>query len=182
MGGFALSNVSTEVVKMFRSTLVEAGRRIVGCARRAVPLRLRDESGQSQVEFALTCTFLLPILFGITAFGIAMNNYLSLTEATGVGARQLSLERGQGGDPCAIAAATIAASAPTLNNSGSAATGIGYTFLVNSVSYGATCANATLTQGASVTVTTTYPCVLKIYGHNYAPSCYLTAQTAEVMQ
>jgi Flp pilus assembly protein TadG len=182
MWGLALSNFYTEVVKMFRSRLAGAAMWLEGWVKRAVPRRLWDDSGQSQVEFALTCTFLLPILFGITAFGIAMNNYMSLTEATGVGARQLSLERGQGGDPCAIAAATIAAAAPLLNNSGSAATGIGYTFLVNSVSYGATCSNATLTQGAPVTVTTTYPCVLKIYGHNYAPSCVLTAQTAEVLQ
>ncbi len=144
--------------------------------------RLRDDAGQSMVEFALTCTLLLPILFGITTFGIAMNNYLSLTEATNVGARQLAVERAQGGDPCSIAAATIAAAAPLLNNSGSASTGIGYTFTVNSVAYGSTCPNATLNQGATVTVTTTYPCSLKIYGHNYVPSCVLTAQTAEVLQ
>jgi Flp pilus assembly protein TadG len=144
--------------------------------------RVRDESGQSQIEFALTCTLLLPILFGLTAFGFAMNNYLSLTEANGVGARQFAVERGQAGDPCAISAATIAAAAPLLANTGSSSTGLGYGFTVNSVAYGSTCPTATLNQGASVTVTTTYPCALKVYGHNFAPSCVLTASTTEVLQ
>ena len=89
---------------------------------------------------------------------------------------------GEGGDPCALTAAAIAAAAPLLNNSG-ASTGLGYNFTVNSVSYSsATCANATLTQGLPVTVTVTYPCQLKIFGHNYAPTCVLTASTTQVLQ
>ena len=53
--------------------------------------RLIEDSGQSQIEFAMSCIVLLPVLFGIMVFGMAMNNYLMLTEATSAGARQLAV-------------------------------------------------------------------------------------------
>ncbi len=143
------------------------------------------DGGQSALEFALTAPVLLLIVTGITTFGIAMNNYLSLTEATNVGARQLAITRGQGSDPCSLAAATVAAAAPMLKNTGSSATGFGFTFVVGGTTYTSnppTCSSATLTQGAPVVMTVTYPCSLKVYGKNLAPTCYLTAQTTEVLQ
>lgn len=146
---------------------------------------LREERGQSALEFALTAPVLLLIVTGITTFGIAMNNYLSLTEATNVGARQLAITRGQGSDPCSLAAATVAAAAPSLKNTGSSTTGFGFTFVIAGTTYTSnppTCSSATLTQGAPVIVTVTYPCSLKVYGRNLAPTCYLTAQTTEVLQ
>jgi Flp pilus assembly protein TadG len=145
-------------------------------------LRIREESGQAMIEFALACTLLLPILFGVCVFGFAMNNYLALTEATGTGARQLAIERGQGGDACAITASTIAAAAPLLANTGSSTTGLGYNITINGVAYGSTCPNATLNQGASVIVSTTYPCSLKVYSRTYVSNCYLNASTSEVLQ
>ena len=165
---------------------VQPGKRLPPIRRlAALHRRIVEDAGQAQIEFALCCTVLLPILFGITTFGIAINNYVALTEATSTGARQLAVERGQGGDPCAITASTVAAAAPLLKNTGSSTTGLGYSFTINSVSYTASpasCNNATLNQGAPVIVTVTYPCVLKVYGHNFAPTCYLTASTTEVLQ
>jgi Flp pilus assembly protein TadG len=158
--------------------------------RRSMPhrllhrLRARGESGQAAVELALCLPVLLLVVTGITTFGIAMNNYIELTEATGTGARQFAIARGMAGDQCALAAAAIAAAAPTLANTGSV-TGIGYSFTVGGQTYKAaspSCPNASLVQGQTVVVSTTYPCVLKVFQANYAPSCSLSAKTTEVLQ
>ena len=160
---------------MFLSTSVSA-------KLQAFHRRLVEDSGQSQIEFAMCCTVLLPILMGIAVFGIAMNNYLQLTEATSTGARQLAVERGQGGDPCAITAGVVASAAPLLANTGSSTTGLGYTMTINGFSYSNSCTGAVLTQGAPAVLTVTYPCKLVVYGRNFAPTCYLKATTTEVLQ
>jgi len=170
-----MSNLSTEVEQMLLS-------RSLRLRLRAFHRRLVEDSGQSQVEFAMCCTVLLPVLFGITVFGIAMNNYLMLTEATSAGARQMAVERNQGGDACALTAQTVANAAPMLANTGSASTGLGFTMTINSVAYTSSCASAVLTPGAPVILTVTYPCKLVVYGTNFAPSCKLTASTTEVLQ
>ncbi len=175
---------------MFEIVHRAVGSAVRGLARKiALISRMREwaihDGGQSALEFALTAPVLLLIVTGITTFGIAMNNYLSLTEATNVGARQLAITRGQGSDPCSLAAATVAAAAPLLKNTGSSTTGFGFTFVINGTTYNSnppTCSNATLTQGSPVVMTVTYPCSLKVYGKNLAPTCYLTAQTTEVLQ
>ncbi len=77
-----------------------------GRARRTA----RDEGGQALVEFALVIPVLMLILLGILKFGILYNNYLQLTDAVRSGARQMSIERGQG-DPCGDAAGALIASA-----------------------------------------------------------------------
>ena len=149
----------------------------------------RPDSGQSAVELALVLPILLLLMTGTMAFSIALTNYLALNEATSVGARQLSISRGQGGDPCAMAAAALAAAAPLLNNNGPV-TGIGYTFTVyssatSSVTYGGnppSCSHANLVQGQTITISTTYPCVLKAYAVNFAPTCALQAKVTEITQ
>lgn len=141
------------------------------------------------MELALVLPVLLLLMTGTMAFSIALTNYLALYEATSVGARQLSISRGQGGDPCAIAGAAIAAAAPLLNNGGPV-TGLGYSFTIystatTSVTYNSnppSCSNATLVQGQTVTINTTYPCVLKTYSVNYAPNCVLQAKVTEISQ
>ncbi len=141
------------------------------------------------MELALVLPILLLLMTGTMAFSIALTNYLALYEATSVGARQLSISRGQGGDPCAMAGAAIAATAPLLNNNGPL-TGIGYTFTVysaptTSVTYNSnppSCSNAVLVQGQTVTINTTYPCVLKAYAVNFAPTCVLQAKVTEITQ
>ena len=57
---------------------------------------------------------LLAIVTGITSFGFAFNNYITLSSAVNVGARQLSILRGQTTDPCKDVSNTIAAASPLL--------------------------------------------------------------------
>ena len=47
-----------------------------------------DESGQTMVEMAIVLPVLLVVLIGIVQFGIAFNNYLTLTDAARAGARK----------------------------------------------------------------------------------------------
>jgi Flp pilus assembly protein TadG len=53
----------------------------------------RREDGQAVVEFALVLPLLLLILLGIVQFGSVFRDYIALTDATRVGARQASVAR-----------------------------------------------------------------------------------------
>jgi Flp pilus assembly protein TadG len=55
--------------------------------------RSRDEGGQALVEFALVLPLMLLILLGIVQFGTVFRDYIALTDATRVGARQASVAR-----------------------------------------------------------------------------------------
>jgi Flp pilus assembly protein TadG len=55
--------------------------------------RSRGEGGQALVEFALVLPLLLLILLGIVQFGTVFRDYIALTDATRVGARQASVAR-----------------------------------------------------------------------------------------
>ena len=67
----------------------------------------RQEDGSSLIEFALCLPPLMLLMTGIFAFGIAMGNYVMLTNACSAGAMQLAISRGQlaqpNYDPCALA-------------------------------------------------------------------------------
>ena len=54
---------------------------------------LRSDRGQTMVEFALIMPVLCMVLFAIIQFGILFNDYLSLTDATRVGARKAAVSR-----------------------------------------------------------------------------------------
>ncbi len=147
---------------------------------------MRNERGQSIVEFALTLPILLLVVTGITTFGVAITNYVQLTESTNVGGRALAISRNQVVDPCATAASAVQGAAPSLKPAS-----LTYSFVLNGASFnGSTCnspsvnsgAAGDLVQGQSATITVTYPCVLKVYGVNYAPNCLLTAKTTELVQ
>ncbi len=161
-----------------RSPRCAPGVTLSACARR--------QDGQSLVEFALCMPILLLIVTGIFTFGIAMNNFVMLTDATNVGARLLAISRGQTTDPCSTVATAVAAAAPNLRS-----TALAYSFVLNGVAYNGNSCNsasnttgaaANLTKGSTVKVTVTYPCNLTVYGANYAPACLLTAQTTELVQ
>jgi Flp pilus assembly protein TadG len=144
-------------------------------------LRASNEGGQALVEFAVVLPILLLIVTGIFAFGIALNQYLELTEAASVGARLLAVSRGQTADPCATAAAAISNAAPLLTS-----TSLGYSFVLNGNSYGASCptstnAGANLQQGVAATVTVTYPCNLTVYMFLKSPF-NMTARVTELVQ
>jgi Flp pilus assembly protein TadG len=147
---------------------------------------LHDQQGQSLIESALIFPILLLIVTGVTAFGLAFNNYIALTNAVGVGARQLAISRGQTLDPCSTASTAIAAAAPLLNSSSLT---YSYSFNGNSQS-GTSCSSTStstgaageLVQGKGATVTVTYPCTLVVYKLNIVPGCTLTAQITELVQ
>jgi len=68
-------------------------------------LRLKRQNGQAVVEFVIVLPILLMLLLGITQFGLAFHNYLSITDATRVGARAAAVKRTA--DPCTVARAAI---------------------------------------------------------------------------
>ena len=149
-------------------------------------LRGGDEEGSSLIEFAVCLPVLLLILTGTFAFGIALNNYLMLTNATTLGAQQLAISRGQTTDPCSTASNAIIAASPLLKPAN-----LTYAYVINGVAYsGTTCSSSSTTtgaagnllQGATVKVTVTYPCNLAVYGANIVPNCNLKAQLSEMVQ
>jgi Flp pilus assembly protein TadG len=56
--------------------------------------RYRHESGTTMVEFALVCTFLLVLIFGIIDFGRALYTYHFLSNAARTGSRWAAVNGG----------------------------------------------------------------------------------------
>jgi Flp pilus assembly protein TadG len=110
--------------------------------------RLRDEEGQGIVEFAFVLPLLLALVLGIVQFGIAFNNYLTITDATRVGARKAAVSRFLGDSGAAARTATY-----------SAAPGLDPARLVVDVT-----STSWTTPGADVAVTATYPYSIDILG------------------
>jgi Flp pilus assembly protein TadG len=107
----------------------------------------RNERGQTMVEFALVLPILLVVLFGIIQFGILYNNYITLTDATRVGARKGSVSRTTA-NPAALAEAATR----------SAASGLKQADLDVSVTV------AAWTPGAELEVEATYPWDVNVLG------------------
>lgn len=150
------------------------------------------EDGSSLIEFALCLPPLLLLMTGVFAFGIAIGNYVMLTNACSAGAMQLAISRGQlaspNYDPCATAVAAVEAAAPTLT-----ASSMKFAFVLDGNSYASNTTSCTstsetagaageLVQGQAITVTVTYPCSLAVYKANNFPSCVMTAKASEVVQ
>jgi Flp pilus assembly protein TadG len=154
-------------------------------------LHFGGEKGGALVEFALVLPVLLLVVTAITTFGIALNNYLQLTEAVGIGGQALSVSRGNTTDPCNAVSSAVIAAAPYLVSTSISFTTKIYTSSSSSTSYsGTSCSSSStttgaagnLTQGQAAVVTATYPCSLAVFGVNYAPTCNLTAQVTEIIQ
>ena len=79
---------------------------------------LRNEDGQAAAEMALILPILCAILLAIAQFGIAFNNYITLTDATRAGARKAAVSRFIGDDG-ASAVAAVRDAASNLKQSGS---------------------------------------------------------------
>ena len=158
-------------------------------------LRPRTEEGQSLLEFALCVPVLLLLVTGIMTFGLALNNYLIMTNAVSTSAQYLAVNRANTTDPCSLTANAFANAAPNLNSSN-----LQFSFVLNGTSYptsgtysglsSATCSSSSTTTGAAgnlvagqpAQVTVSYPCNLAVYGHNYLPTCNLVVQTTEIVQ
>jgi len=146
----------------------------------------RNEKGQAIIEFAFIMPVLLTLVFGVITFGIALNNYLVLTNATNISAQQLAVSRGQTTDPCNTSTQAFYSAAPNLNQNS-----LAFSYVLNGSSYsGTSCSSTSTTSGAAgnlvsgqtARITVTYPCNLKFFGFNPASGCTLTAQVSEVIQ
>ena len=69
--------------------------------------RTSDERGQTLVEFAALLPVLCLLLFGIIQFGVAFHDYLTVTDASRVGARKAAVSRFVGDSGAAAEAAAL---------------------------------------------------------------------------
>jgi Flp pilus assembly protein TadG len=161
-----------------RGSLVESA--VAGAVCKSIRARLRsgNEDGQALIELALSVPMLLLLVTAIVSFGIVLNSYLDLTNATNASAQALSISRGQTSDPCATTVSAFESAAPTLNTSS-----LGFTIALNGVNVGGTsCPTATLVEGQPAQVTVTYPCNFSFIYNFAPPSCTLKALTTEAIQ
>jgi len=56
-------------------------------------ISIRDEKGQAMTEFALVLPLLGLLVFAVVQFGIAFNNYVTLTDAVRAGSRKAVVSR-----------------------------------------------------------------------------------------
>ena len=126
---------------------------------------LRSEEGQGVVEFAFVLPLLLALVLGIVQFGILFNNYLTITDATRVGARKAAVSRFLGDNGAAARTATYSA-ASNLKALQLAVT-------VTSTSW--------TTPGSDVSVSATYPYTIDILGW-VVKSGNLTSTTHERLE
>lgn len=103
--------------------------------------KIRNERGQTMVEFALVLPILLVLLLGIFQFGVAFNNYITLTDAVRAGARKAAVSR-QASNPSAACTAEVMAAKGGLNA----------TELAKNLS-----CTSSWAAGSDVTVTADYP-------------------------
>jgi Flp pilus assembly protein TadG len=111
--------------------------------------QFRNERGQALTEFALVLPILALLLFGVIQFGIAFNNYITLTDAVRAGARKGSVARHLTENREAAVKATVVRAATDLKLQDLNVT-VG-------VAPG-------WEQGADVTVTATYPYSISLLG------------------
>ena len=129
---------------------------------------LRNEDGQAAAEMALVLPLLAAILLAIAQFGIAFNNYITLTDATRAGARKAAVSRFIGDDGTSAEAA-VRAAASNLKQTGP-----------NSLQVNADATNWNV-PGSEVTVTATYPYSINILGWVVAGGT-LTSTTKERLE
>lgn len=122
---------------------------------------IRNERGQTMVEFALVVPILCVVLFGILQFGALYNDYVTLTDATRVGARKAATARHEA-NPEAAAEAAARNSAQGLDPS----------------ELDITVTATAWEHGESVTVEGTYPYEIDLLGFVVA-SGDLTSETTE---
>jgi Flp pilus assembly protein TadG len=138
-----------------------------------------DRSGAAAVEFGLLAPLLLLMLMAIIQFGITLNNYLELTDAVRVAARDFAIS---GSSTTPMSSATTAADNSAANLT---AASITLTYSVNGTACttDSACATALAADaGDTASVTGTYPCSLSVMGLNFAPSCSLSSSTTDMVE
>jgi Flp pilus assembly protein TadG len=153
-------------------------------SRRWVRALLRSgEQGSALVEFTLIAPMLLLLTTGIFVFGIAMNNYMQLTNAVSIAARTMAISANITTDPCATAYTAVTSAAPGLNPSS-----MTFTLTLNGTTYTGTTCNTTAAQtnlatGTTATLTVTYPFNLSVFGKVFSQSnAVLEASATELVQ
>jgi Flp pilus assembly protein TadG len=129
---------------------------------------LLGNDGQAAAEMALVLPLLAAILLAIAQFGIAFNNYITLTDATRAGARKAAVSRFVG-DQGVSAVAAVRSAASNLRQSGP-----------NSLVVDVTSTNWNV-PGSDVIVTATYPYSINILGWSIAGGL-LTSTTQERLE
>jgi Flp pilus assembly protein TadG len=140
---------------------------------------MRDVSGTAAIEFAFIAPALLAMMVGMFVFGVAIHDYLVVTNAAEAGAFQLAISRGDG-TPWTDTVNAIYGAAPSLNTGN-----LTVTVSVN----GTTCASDSTcvtalnsASGQQAQVTVSYPCTLNVLQINYFPNCKLIANPKERIQ
>lgn len=147
------------------------------------------------VEFALALPLLLVVLTGVFSFGIIMNQYQILTNATNDGARAFAFSEGlsqpplAASDPCAYAALVTEQAAPSLvaaniTFSVSYTPPGGSTTTYSAVTSSSGCPGVQLTKSdvnGTVTVQTSYPVVPAVFGWA-TKSLTISASSSEQIQ
>jgi Flp pilus assembly protein TadG len=110
--------------------------------------KLKNERGQTMTEFALVLPILVVVVLAIAQFGVAFNNYVTLTDAARAAARKGAVSR-EASDPTGTCQAAGYAAGANLNNPGT-------DFVV-------TCSSS-WAAGSDVTVTATYPYDISLLG------------------
>jgi Flp pilus assembly protein TadG len=137
----------------------------------------RCARGVSLVEFTLAAPVVLMIGIGMLKFGLAMSQYIALTNAAAQGASTFALSRGTTA-PYTSTKTAISGAASNL-----ASASITTTVKVNGTACTSDSGCSTLlVAGATAQVKTTYPCDLNVMGVNYKPNCTLSAQSAQMVQ
>ncbi len=146
---------------------------------------VRDAKGAVAVEFAIIGPVLLLMLVGMLVFGVALNNYVILTNAAEAGAFNLMISRGAN-TPWTDTRQAIFSAAPTLTQAS-----LTITLSVNNTACTSDSTCKTLlsptSAGKPSFVQATYPCIpnnlnLTVMGKDYAQSCTLTVKTTERIQ
>jgi Flp pilus assembly protein TadG len=115
-----------------------------------VRTRIRDERGQTAVEFALIAPLLVILLLAIIQFGVAFHNYVTITDAARAGARQAIIAR--------FASGNFSDATQTVKN---AASSLDQTELNKPGAIQITSAGG-MVSGSLVTVTVHYPYTIDI--------------------
>jgi Flp pilus assembly protein TadG len=122
------------------------------------PLRRRnEETGQAFVELALVLPVLLLLLLGVIQFGNVFRDYIALTDATRVGARQAAVSRSiqPASNRIPLVVAKVQKAAVNLNTSRMTVTV--EPVMVDGVTPG-------WEESGDVTVRTTYPFKIDMFG------------------
>lgn len=129
---------------------------------------VKEEQGQTMVEFALVVPLLLVVLFGILQFGAVYNDYVTLTDATRVGARKAAVSR-HSASPQSDAEAAARSSASGIDEPCGGGTGLCVTVTADAWEH-----------GADVTVAATYPYEINLLGLVVASGQLESATTERV--